>query len=169
MKLTAYTDGACSANGTSKAKAGWAFVLLDEDENLIAEGAGGVDNGTNNIGELTAIIKAIEAAAELSPEKLEIFSDSAYVVNAITNKWFINWERNGWLTSQNKPVKNKDLWLKLMKAMEEIEIKFSKVKGHAGEEFNEIADKLAVKATNDISEEKISIGRVYDVSSPEDR
>ena len=74
MKLTAYTDGACSANGTSNAKAGWAFVLLDEDENLIAEGAGGVDNGTNNIGELTAIIKAIEAAAELSPEKLEILS-----------------------------------------------------------------------------------------------
>ena len=96
MKLTAYTDGACSANGTSNAKAGWAFVLLDEDENLIAEGAGGVDNGTNNIGELTAIIKAIEAAAEFSPEKLEILSDSAYCINIFKffttcNNYTLNW------------------------------------------------------------------------------
>lgn len=56
-----------------------------------------------------------------------------------------------------------------MKAMKEIEIKFGKVKGHSGEEFNEIADRLAVKATNDITEEKISVGRVYNVSSPENR
>ena len=119
--------------------------------------------------ELLGVIEAINLAKNNGYDTIEIFSDSAYVINAITNKWFINWERNGWLTSQNKPVKNKDLWIKLMKAMEEIEIKFSKVKGHAGEEFNEIADKLAVKATNDISEEKISIGRVYDVSSSKDR
>ena len=96
MTITAYVDGACSANGTSKAKAGWAFVLLDEDENLIAEGSGGVENGTNNIGELTAIIKAIEAAAELEVEKLQILSDSAYCINGITN-WRHNWKKNGWM------------------------------------------------------------------------
>jgi ribonuclease HI len=148
MKLTAYTDGACSANGTSKAKAGWAFVLLDEDENLIAEGAGGVDNGTNNIGELTAIIKAIEAAAELSPEKLEILSDSAYCINGITN-WRYNWKKNDWWRDAKKTqeLKNRELWITLDHLIDMSYMEFEKVAGHSGVEWNEIVDKLAVART----------------------
>ena len=164
-KIVCYTDGACSCN-PGPGGFGIVFIKNDKISNMFY---GGNNYTTNNRMELLGVIEAINLAKNNGYDIIEIFSDSAYVINAITNKWFINWERNGWLTSQNKPVKNKDLWLKLMKAMEEIEIKFSKVKGHAGEEFNEIADKLAVKATNDISEEKISIGRVYDVSSPKDR
>lgn len=148
MKLTAYTDGACSANGTSKAKAGWAFVLLDEDENLIAEGAGGVDNGTNNIGELTAIIKAIEAAAELSPEKLEILSDSAYCINGITN-WRHNWKRNGWWrdAGHKQELKNRDLWMRLDAIIDMSYMDFIKVPGHSGVKWNEYVDKHAVAFT----------------------
>lgn len=164
-KIVCYTDGACSCN---PGPGGFGIVFIKNDK-ISSLFYGGNDYTTNNRMELLGVIEAINLAKNNKYDSIEIFSDSAYVVNAVTNKWFINWERNGWVTSQNKPVKNKDLWLKLMKAMEEIEIKFSKVKGHAGEEFNEIADKLAVKATNDISEEKISVGRVYDVSSSKDR
>lgn len=148
MKLTAYVDGACSANGTSKAKAGWAFVLLDEDENLIAEGSGGVDNGTNNIGELTAIIKAIEAAAELSPEKLDIFSDSAYCINGITN-WRHNWKRNGWWrdAAHKQELKNRDLWMRLDAIIDMSYMDFIKVPGHSGVKWNEYVDKHAVAFT----------------------
>lgn len=164
-KIICYTDGACSYN---PGPGGFGIVFIKNDK-ISSLFYGGNDYTTNNRMELLGVIEAINLAKNNGYNTIEIYSDSAYVVNAVTNKWFINWERNGWVTSQNKPVKNKDLWLKLIKAMQEIEIKFGKVKGHSGEEFNEIADRLAVKATNDITEEKISVGRVYNVSSPENR
>lgn len=149
MKLTAYVDGACSANGTSKAKAGWAFVLLDEDENLIAEGSGGVENGTNNIGELTAIIKAIEAAAKFEVEKLQILSDSAYCINGITN-WRYNWKRNGWWrdAARKQELKNRDLWMRLDAIIDMSYMEFVKVAGHSGVKWNEYVDKHAVAHTH---------------------
>ena len=149
MIITAYVDGACSANGTSNAKAGWAFVLLDEDENLIAEGSGGVENGTNNIGELTAIIKAIEAAAEFEVEKLQILSDSAYCINGITN-WRYNWKRNGWWrdAAHKQELKNRDLWMRLDAIIDMSYMEFIKVPGHSGVKWNEYVDKHAVAHTN---------------------
>lgn len=148
MTITAYVDGACSANGTSKARAGWAFVLLDEDENLIAEDSGGVENGTNNIGELTAIIKAIEAATELEVEKLQILSDSAYCINGITN-WRYNWKKNGWWRDPGKKqeLKNRDLWMRLDAILDMSYMDFVKVAGHSGVKWNEYVDKLAVAHT----------------------
>ena len=148
MVLTGYTDGACSGNGTSKAKAGWGFVLLDENENWIAEGSGGVENGTNNIGELTAIIKAIEAAAEYDVDKLIIFSDSAYCINGITN-WRYNWKRNGWWrdAGHKQELKNRDLWMRLDALIDMSYMEFVKVAGHSGVKWNEYVDKLAVSHT----------------------
>ena len=145
MKLTAFVDGACSKNGTSQAKAGWGFVILDENENLITEGSGGIDNGTNNIGELTAIIKAIEAAAVFDVERLQIVSDSAYCINGITN-WRHNWKKNGWWrdAARKQELKNKELWMQLDALIDTSIMDFIKVAGHSGVKWNEYVDKLAV-------------------------
>ena len=148
MRLTIYSDGACSANGYAGARAGWAFVMLDENENIVAEGSGGVEGGTNNIGELTAIIKALEAAAGLDVDKLVIYSDSAYCLNGITN-WRYNWKRNGWWrdAGHKQELKNRELWMRLDALIDMSYMEFVKVAGHAGVKWNEYVDKLAVAHT----------------------
>jgi ribonuclease HI len=100
--------------------------------------------------ELFAIIKALEFIhhneSKSMPYRYEVFSDSAYIINCLHQKWYQKWQKNGWITSKNKPVKNKDLWKKLLALLGKTPIEFIKIKAHAGHQYNELADHLAVEA-----------------------
>lgn len=135
-KVTIYTDGACSGN---PGKGGWGSILIYGD--AVKEISGGEDNTTNNRMELKAVIEALKALK--SPCDVEIYSDSAYVVNAFTQKWIDNWIKNNWKTADKKSVKNVDLWQELLVLIKTHNVTFKKVKGHSDNELNERCDKLA--------------------------
>ena len=136
MKITIYTDGACSGN---PGIGGWGVVILIPGDNPVYLN-GGSNNTTNNQMELTATIESLKYFKE--SKQILIFTDSKYVMNGIES-WIKNWKINGWKTASKKPVKNKDLWEKLDKEIIRHTIEWKWVKGHAGNENNEKADFLA--------------------------
>lgn len=135
-KVIIYTDGACSGN---PGPGGWGAVLMYNDNKK--EISGYNENTTNNIMEITAVIEALKL---LKFEcEVEIYSDSAYVVNAYNQKWIENWKKNNWRTSGKEAVKNKELWQELDSLVNMHKVKFIKVKGHADNEWNNRCDELA--------------------------
>ena len=130
-----YTDGACRGN---PGPGGWGAILICGDYRK--EIKGGSLLTTNNIMELTAVIKALELLK--NPSTLEITTDSTYVKDGIT-KWIHNWKVKGWRTSNKKPVKNKDLWVQLDELVSQHSINWQWVRGHTGHPENEAADQLA--------------------------
>ena len=139
MRYVIYTDGACSGN---PGPGGWGIVILDEKNNE-TNISGGEKFTTNNRMELMAPIMALRKIKKAS--KIIIYTDSTYLKNGITT-WIKNWEKNGWMSANKKPVKNKDLWLALNKLSKEQVIDWKWVKAHVGNKYNEMADKLATKA-----------------------
>ncbi len=124
---------------------GWAAVLFVVGNPFIDEISGAVEDTTSSRMEMTAVIKALQHITK--PSKFLIHADSAYVVNAIRQKWIPNWRRNGWINSKGKPVANRDLWEQLVEEIARHEsVSFVKVKGHRGIEHNERCDRLADKA-----------------------
>ena len=140
-KITIYTDGACSGN---PGKGGWGAVLIYGDKQKHLSGSAILT--TNNKMELTAAIEALKAVKKSND--VELHTDSQYVKNGI-NLWIINWKKNGWKTANKKEVANKDLWIELDKYVTHHNITWFWVKGHSGNHYNEIADKLAVNAMNE--------------------
>lgn len=134
-----YTDGACTGN---PGKGGWGAVLVFGDK--VKEISGHADLATNNEMELTAVIEGLKALKE--PCSVRVYSDSAYIVNSINLGWLDNWQRLGWKTSTNTDVANQEMWLSILELMKKHDVEFVKVKGHAGNKYNEMADALAVKA-----------------------
>ena len=146
MKIKIYTDGACVGN---PGPGGWAAIVLLENEKK--ELFGGEKLTTNNRMELTAAIKALEYCAkqegkQLSLKHVRIFTDSTYVKEGIT-VWINNWEKNNWKTADKKNVKNIDLWKKLKELVQSNRVEWNWVKGHSEDPMNDLADKLAKKAT----------------------
>ena len=139
-EIKIFTDGACSGN---PGKGGWGAVLLYRDNEKYLSGSEKLT--TNNKMELRATIEALKAIKHSSTIKL--YTDSQYVKNGITN-WIVNWKKNGWKTASKKPVSNKELWVELDKNVNLHDIEWFWVKGHSGNYYNEIADKLAVIAMN---------------------
>ena len=130
-----WTDGACSGN---PGPGGWGAVLtFDGTEKDLC---GGEQLTTNNRMELTAAIMALEALKR--PCEIDLHTDSQYVRGGITG-WMAGWKRNGWKTSDKKPVKNVELWQKLEEAAARHQVKWHWVRGHAGDPMNERADELA--------------------------
>ena len=121
---------------------GWGSVLLYKDQKK--EISGGQKNTTNNIMEITAVIEALKLVKR--PCKIQIYSDSAYVVNAFLQGWIYNWMKKGWKTADGSPVKNKELWEELYAFTKVHDITFNKVKGHADNELNNRCDELARNA-----------------------
>lgn len=136
--ITIYTDGACSGN---PGPGGWGAVLISGKHRK--EMKGGEPETTNNRMELTAAICALEALKR--PSDVDLHTDSVYLRDGI-DKWIQNWKRNGWRTSQKKPVKNVDLWQALEVARTRHNVRFHWIKGHAGHDENERADELAREA-----------------------
>lgn len=139
-ELFAYTDGACSGN---PGPGGWGVLLVaKQGAEVLKERClqGGEADTTNNRMELLAAINALETIEK--PSKLTVVTDSAYVKNGVTG-WIFGWKRNGWKTSNRKPVKNVDLWQRLDAAQERHAVTWKWIKGHAGHAENERADELA--------------------------
>lgn len=143
-KVKIYTDGACSGN---PGVGGWGAVLFYRDEKR--EISGYEENTTNNKMELTAAIKALERLKE--PCEVELYSDSAYLVNAFLEGWLTKWQMNGFKSSNKKPVQNVDLWQKLIELNNIHKITWIKVKGHADNVYNNRCDALA---TGEIAKHK---------------
>ena len=138
-----YTDGACSGN---PGPGGWGSILMYKENSK--EISGGKADTTNNIMELTAVIEGLKLLK--FPCKVKLYSDSAYVVNAFTQKWIYGWLKNGWKNSSKEPVKNKELWQELYELTKVHEVEFIKVKGHSDNEYNNRCDELARNAIKEL-------------------
>ncbi|ULU02122.1 hypothetical protein L3Y34_001998 [Caenorhabditis briggsae] len=137
-----YTDGACSKNGKAKARAGWGVYWgEDSEDNAFGPVYG---TATNNRGELIAVEKALEKAIEKGLTKLVVKTDSNLLVQSI-NIWIHGWKRKGWKTATGSDVLNKDVLVKIDNLRQKLKVKFMHVRGHAGVDGNEKADKLARK------------------------
>ena len=132
-----YTDGACSGN---PGPGGWGAVLLygAHEKQL----SGGEANTTNNRMELTAVIEALSLLKR--PCRVTLTTDSKYVADSVTKGWVYGWQKRGWKKSDGKDAINVDLWQRLLPLLQTHEVTFVWIKGHAGHQYNEICDKLAV-------------------------
>ncbi len=136
-QVTIYTDGACSGN---PGPGGWGAVLQYNGREK--ELSGGETQTTNNRMELSGVIAALEALKE--PCAVDLYSDSKYVVDALTKGWAISWRKKGWIKSDKKPALNPDLWEKLLKLTEKHTVACHWVKGHADNKYNNRCDEMAV-------------------------
>ena len=136
QKERKYTDGACSGN---PGIGGWGAVLFYKD--TMKEISGYADNTTNNQMELTAAIMALDKLKV--PCEVELYSDSAYLINAFNEGWINSWQLNGFRNANKKPVANVDLWQKLIEFNNTHKITWIKVKGHADNKYNNRCDELA--------------------------
>lgn len=150
-KVTVYTDGGASGN---PGPGGWGAVLISGKHRK--EMNGGFRLTTNNRMELLAVIKALEAMKNPGTE-VTIYSDSKYVVDAVTKKWVFGWVKKGF-----KGKKNPDLWKRFLKIYSVHKVDFVWVKGHAGNELNERADRLAVSA---YEEGVLEVDEVYEATN----
>ena len=134
--VSVYTDGACSGN---PGKGGWGVILIYGNNEK--ELSGGEEMTTNNRMEVYAAIAGLSALKERCD--VTLYSDSAYLVNAVREGWLNAWKKNGYVNAANKPVKNRDLWEKLDELLLMHKVEFVKVKGHADNEYNNRCDALA--------------------------
>ena len=146
-KVILYTDGACSGN---PGPGGWGAILMYKE--ITKEISGGNIETTNNIMEMTAVIEGLKML-KFSCE-VEVYSDSAYVVNAFNQGWIYNWIKNDWKTKEKEPVKNKELWEELYFLTKEHKVVFNKVKGHSNNELNNRCDELARNAIKNLLKRK---------------
>ena len=135
-KIILYTDGACSGN---PGVGGWGAIL--EYNGIEKEMSGVCELTTNNQMEIIAVIEGLKALKE--PCEVDVYSDSAYVVNAFIEDWITSWQLNGWKNANKKAVKNIELWQELLDLCTKHKVSWHKVKGHADNEKNNRCDKLA--------------------------
>ena len=140
-KVDLYTDGACSGNPGA---GGYGGILIYNG--IEKEYSGSELQTTNNRMELRAVIEGLKMLKE--PVELNIYSDSAYVVNAFLEGWIDNWQANGWRTASKKPVQNVELWQELLSLLNQHMVTWNKVKGHADNPYNNRCDRLAVAEIN---------------------
>ena len=142
--INIYTDGGCSGN---PGPGGWAYVIVGSKREPvpIAEQWGAERDTTNNRMELTAVIESLQAAGAMNSRELTVYTDSQYVQKGITD-WIKDWKMRGWKTSNKKPVKNQDLWMRLDELASGFSLNWVWIKGHAGNEYNERCDAMTQKA-----------------------
>lgn len=135
-KITIYTDGACSGN---PGKGGWAAMLIYKER--VREISGAEIETTNNKMELRAVIEALKCLKYES--EVTVYSDSAYIVNAIALGWLESWKTSNWIGSNRKPIQNKELWVELNTLLDKHHVNFQKVQGHSDNTYNNRCDALA--------------------------
>lgn len=146
QQVEIYTDGACSGN---PGPGGWAAILVYGEHEK--ELSGHDVHTTNNRMELTAAIEGLRALRR--PCRVQLYSDSAYLVNAFRQGWLERWRRNGWRTAGGDPVENRDLWEALLQQASRHQVEWRKLRGHAGHAYNERCDRLARAAAAQAEEE----------------
>jgi ribonuclease HI len=139
-RVIVYTDGACSGN---PGPGGWGAILIFQDGTK-RELSRSVPDTTNQRMELAAAIGALEALTEA--DDVVLHSDSAYLVNCFRDRWYVGWRRNNWKGAKRKPVKNRDLWERLLALTDARRVEFVKVAGHADDVRNNRCDELAQMA-----------------------
>ena len=137
-KVDLYTDGACSGN---PGNGGYCAILIYNGIEKVISGF--EKDTTNNRMELMAAIKGLEALKE--PCDVSLYSDSAYLVDSFNLGWINDWQKNGWKNASKKPVKNIDLWERILYLASVNTVTFIKVKGHSDNEYNNRCDKIAVE------------------------
>lgn len=147
MRVNLYTDGAARGNPDGPGGYGAILSYIDPSgKEHLREFSKGYKKTTNNRMELMAVIVGLEAL--IKPCEVTVYSDSQYVVNAFNQHWIESWVKKGWKRGKNEPVKNSDLWKRLLKAKQTHNVTFSWVKGHAGHPQNERCDELATTAAD---------------------
>ena len=147
MTFEIYCDGSTRGNGYEGSVGAWAW-LVHEGGNIIFKNCRAEKNTTNQRMELTAAAEALEKVMfdyACPNDKVVVYT--AYLHNCYTQKWYKNWQKNGWKNSKKEPVANRDLWERLLPYFDNKQIEFVKVKGHAGVEYNEIVDTMAQNAS----------------------
>ena len=149
MTFDVYTDGSTKRNGKVDSVGAWAYVIVKNGE-VVAQASGSEVRTTNQRMELMAAVEALKIATPMAEGKsiVRLFTDSAYLHNCYTQKWYINWINNGWKNTKRQPVANADLWEELVPYFEDWGVDFFKVKGHSNnsnehEKWNNIVDVLA--------------------------
>jgi ribonuclease HI len=139
--VTIYSDGACLGN---PGRGGYGTILVFGEKRK--ELSAGFRRTTNNRMEMLGAIAGLEALTR--PCRVQMWSDSQYVVHALSKGWLDGWQKKGWRTASKEPVKNRDLWERLLRALGEHEVTWHWVRGHSGHPENERCDELAVAAAN---------------------
>lgn len=162
-KIIMYADGACRNNQAKTNYGGWGVVLQQGEHKK--ELYGGALNTTNNKMELQAVIEGLKAINK-HDIPIEVYLDSNYVLQGITS-WIHNWKKKNWITSSKKPVENKEQWIELDELRNKfMDIQFFKVKGHSGEELNELADQLANKGADSVQKKEVKDVKVDEKEIP---
>ena len=147
MRVTIYTDGSARGNPDGPGGYGTLIEYVDSKGTLhTREYSQGYVKTTNNRMELMAVIVGLEALTK--PCEVEVYSDSQYVIKAFTEGWLDSWIKKGWKRGKNEPVKNVDLWKRLLQAKTPHQVNFHWVKGHVGHAGNERCDQLATAAAD---------------------
>ena len=156
MKYTIYCDGSTKGNGKENSVGAWAYVVVNTETNTADfSDVEAVKETTNQRMELCAAIEALTqvcSIADFPNDSVVVYTDSAYLHNCYQQKWYVNWQKNSWKNSKKQPVANQDLWEMLIPYFETFGIDFVKVKGHAGDEWNEYVDDLAQTAAARLQE-----------------
>jgi ribonuclease HI len=139
--IVVYTDGACSGN---PGPGGWGWAVAPEGR---PHGSGGESHTTNQRMELMAVLEALRSLGVGSEAgRVQVVSDSTYVVNCFRDRWWVKWRQNGWKNSKKQPVANADIWQPLVELVNSGDVGFRWVKGHSGDRMNDLVDELAVAA-----------------------
>lgn len=159
MRFEVYSDGSTRNNGRADAVGAWAYVILNEEEKIYEDCRAEIGT-TNQRMELIAAAEALDYLFYneicIPFDSVIIYTDSAYLHNCYTQKWYVNWQNNGWRNTKKEKVANQDLWERLIRYFEMPEVEFVKVKGHADNKWNNYVDGLAQGAS-------ANIGKVKDV------
>lgn len=166
MRVKIFTDGAARGNPEGPGGYGTVVQFIDRNGQLHErEYSGGFLKTTNNRMELMAVIVGLEALTK--PCEVDLTSDSKYVTEAFNQGWIWNWQMKGWKTSTKKPVKNIDLWQRLLAAAKPHKVNFMWIKGHDGHSENERCDKLATAAADDEPENlQVDVEYMAAISNP---
>ena len=159
MIYQVYCDGSTRGNGKENAVGAWAYVVINGQYNSISVGdAQAVAGTTNQRMELCAAIEGITKALSFleKGDVIDVYTDSAYLHNCYNQKWYENWQKNGWKNAKKQPVANEDLWKELIPYFDTFGIEFYKVKGHTAgttnhEMWKEYVDNLAQTASKELS------------------
>jgi ribonuclease HI len=156
MKYVVYCDGSTKGNGSENSVGAWAYVVVNEQYNSMSfADVQAVPNTTNQRMELCAAIEALTkvcSICDFPEDSVVVYTDSAYLHNCYQQKWYENWQKNGWKNAKKQPVANQDLWEMLIPYFETFGVDFIKVKGHAGNMWNEYVDDLAQTAAARLQE-----------------
>lgn len=149
-----YTDGSCRNNGTENAVGAWGYIIyINKEHQFVDQFANIVEHTTNQRMELLAMLAACQHMEPIingfSFDEVHFYTDSAYLHNCITQKWYEKWQRNGWVNSKKQPVANQDLWEKLIPYFTNPQFYFHKCQGHSDNEYNNKIDALVQSLTEE--------------------